>query len=102
MEYLFDEHGKVRKVFLKSRNRAALIEGLRRRFVFMGILNAIFAPLIVSYFLMYSFFRYFEVGATSSGAVISMLTRLIAIPQRPVVDRRQAVHTVRSVEVQGV
>lgn len=27
----------------------------------MGILNAIFAPLIVLYLLMYSFFRYFEV-----------------------------------------
>ncbi|KAJ3491877.1 hypothetical protein NLJ89_g11297 [Agrocybe chaxingu] len=60
MEYLFDDHGKVRKVFLKSKNRAVLIEGLRRRFIFMGILNAIFAPFIVLYFLMYSFFRYFE------------------------------------------
>jgi hypothetical protein len=28
----------------------------------MGILNAIFAPFIVLYFLMYSFFRYFEVS----------------------------------------
>lgn len=27
MEYLFDQHGKVRKVFLKSKNRGALIEG---------------------------------------------------------------------------
>ena len=27
MEYLFDSHGKVRKVFLKSRNRQALVEG---------------------------------------------------------------------------
>jgi len=27
MEYLFDEHGKVRKVFLKSKNRVALIDG---------------------------------------------------------------------------
>jgi len=27
MEYLFDEHGKVRKVFLKSKNRIALIDG---------------------------------------------------------------------------
>ncbi|KAJ4493420.1 putative transmembrane protein [Lentinula lateritia] len=60
MEYLFDKHGRVRKLFLKSKNRAALIEGLRRRFVFMGILNAIFAPFIVLYLLMYSFFRYFE------------------------------------------
>jgi autophagy-related protein 9 len=30
MEYLFDEHGRVRKVFLKSKNRRALIEGYRK------------------------------------------------------------------------
>ncbi|KAJ3774233.1 putative transmembrane protein [Lentinula raphanica] len=60
MEYLFDKHGRVRKIFLKSKNRTVLIEGLRRRFVFMGILNAMFAPFIVLYLLMYSFFRYFE------------------------------------------
>lgn len=29
----------------------------------MGILNAIFAPFIVLYLLMYAFFRYFEVSA---------------------------------------
>jgi hypothetical protein len=28
----------------------------------MGVLNAIFAPFIVIYLLIYSFFRYFEVG----------------------------------------
>ncbi|KAH0583667.1 hypothetical protein H2248_009280 [Termitomyces sp. 'cryptogamus'] len=60
MEYLFDDHGRVRKVFLKSKHRGTLIEGLKRRFIFMGILNAIFAPFIVLYLLMYSFFRYFE------------------------------------------
>lgn len=27
MEYLFDPHGKVRKVFLKSKNKAALVDG---------------------------------------------------------------------------
>lgn len=27
MEYLFDDYGKVRKVFLKAKNRTALIEG---------------------------------------------------------------------------
>ncbi|KAI6036470.1 putative transmembrane protein [Pisolithus microcarpus] len=60
MEYLFDQRGRVRKVFLKNKNRAVLTEGLRRRFIFMGILNAIFAPFIVLYMIMYSFFRYFE------------------------------------------
>ncbi|EPQ57867.1 APG9-domain-containing protein [Gloeophyllum trabeum ATCC 11539] len=60
MEYLFDPSGRVRKVFLKSKNREVLIQGLRRRLIFMGILNAVFAPFIVLYLLMYSFFRYFE------------------------------------------
>ncbi|KAI0958042.1 hypothetical protein AcW1_006235 [Taiwanofungus camphoratus] len=60
MEYLFDPSGRVRKVFLKSKNRAVLIDGLRRRLIFMGILNAIFAPFIVLYLMMYSFFRYFD------------------------------------------
>lgn len=35
---------------------------LQRRFIFMGILNAVFAPFIVLYMIMYSFFRYFDVG----------------------------------------
>ncbi|EIW84892.1 APG9-domain-containing protein [Coniophora puteana RWD-64-598 SS2] len=60
MEYLFDPQGRVRKVFLKNKNRPILIEGLRRRFIFMGILNAIFAPFIVLYMVMYTFFRYFD------------------------------------------
>lgn len=60
MEFLFDQRGRVRKVFLKNKHRAVLIEGLRRRFIFMGILNAIFAPFIILYMIMYSFFRYFE------------------------------------------
>lgn len=28
----------------------------------MGLINAVFAPFIVCYLLMYSFFRYFEVS----------------------------------------
>lgn len=79
MRYLFDNRGRVREVFLKDKdkNREALIIGyaihrleknkadkgnsLRHRFILMGILNAILAPFIVLYLLMYYFFRYFEV-----------------------------------------
>jgi autophagy-related protein 9 len=39
---------------------------LKNRFVFMGILNAVFAPFIILYLLMYSFFRYFEVSQNFS------------------------------------
>jgi autophagy-related protein 9 len=60
MQYLFDHEGKVMKVFLKRKHRQRLIEGLQRRFIFMGCLNAVFAPFIVPYILIYSFFRYFE------------------------------------------
>ncbi|KIR54433.1 autophagy-like protein 9 [Cryptococcus gattii Ru294] len=58
--YLFDRRGQVRKEFVKEKRRKDLVQGLRRRFVFMGILNAIFAPFIILYLLIYSFFRYFE------------------------------------------
>ncbi|KZV87378.1 APG9-domain-containing protein [Exidia glandulosa HHB12029] len=58
--YLFDHEGRVRKVFLKEKNRKVLVEQLKRRFIFMGLLNALFVPFIVLYLVMYSFFRYFE------------------------------------------
>ncbi|EPQ26657.1 uncharacterized protein PFL1_05637 [Pseudozyma flocculosa PF-1] len=58
--FLFDSRGQVRRQFLTDRHRGQLIEGLRRRFVFMAIVNAVFAPFIVLYLLLYSFFRYFE------------------------------------------
>ncbi|UZJ52110.1 hypothetical protein CBS101457_001430 [Exobasidium rhododendri] len=58
--FLFDSKGQVRKEFLTERHRMDLIEGLKRRFIFMAIVNAVFAPFIVLYLLFYSFFRYFE------------------------------------------
>ncbi|CBQ69197.1 related to ATG9-integral membrane protein required for Cvt and autophagy transport [Sporisorium reilianum SRZ2] len=58
--FLFDSNGQVRHQFLSERYRSDLIEGLRRRFLFMAVVNAIFAPFIVLYLLVYSFFRYFE------------------------------------------
>ncbi|BGP20513.1 hypothetical protein JCM10213_007671 [Rhodosporidiobolus nylandii] len=58
--FLFGRDGQVRRAFLSERNKGELVEALRRRFILMGIINAVFAPFIVLYLLMYSFFRYFE------------------------------------------
>ncbi|ORY40075.1 autophagy protein Apg9-domain-containing protein [Leucosporidium creatinivorum] len=58
--FLFGADGQVRRAFLGERNKGELVEALRRRFILMGIINAVFAPFIVLYLLMYSFFRYFE------------------------------------------
>lgn len=35
----------------------------------MGLINAVFAPFIVCYLLMYSFFRYFEVSGAATPEV---------------------------------
>ncbi|KAF9186587.1 autophagy protein atg9 [Haplosporangium sp. Z 767] len=58
--YVFDERGQVRKRFLKDTRRPELVEGLRRRFQFMGLATLVFSPLISIYLILYFFFRYFE------------------------------------------
>lgn len=65
----------------------------------MGILNAIFAPFIVIYILMYSFFRYFEVSPRCLlwSILVADLARLIGISQEPLINRVQTVHLVRQV-----
>ncbi|GAB1209389.1 autophagy protein atg9 [Aspergillus pseudonomiae] len=60
MDYVFNDQGQVRTLFLKDTHRKALSEGLRRRFIFAGIMNIFVAPFIVVYFLMHYFFRYFN------------------------------------------
>ncbi|KAG0043627.1 autophagy protein atg9 [Gryganskiella cystojenkinii] len=58
--YVFDERGQVRKRFLKDTRRAELVDGLRRRFQFMGLATLLFSPFISIYLVLYFFFRYFE------------------------------------------
>lgn len=60
LDYVFNEQGQVRPIFLKDAHRKALSEGLRRRFLFAGIMNIFIAPFIVVYFLLSYFFRYFN------------------------------------------
>lgn len=60
LDYVFNEQGQVRPLFLRDTHRRALSEGLRRRFVFAGIMNVFVAPFIVVYFMMHYFFRYFN------------------------------------------
>jgi autophagy-related protein 9 len=59
LDYVFNEHGQVRPLFLKDTHRRALSEGLRKRFRFAGFMNIFAAPFLVTYFLMHYFFRYF-------------------------------------------
>lgn len=60
MDFVFNEQGQVRPVFLKESHRRVLSSGLRRRFVFAGVMNIICAPFIVVYLTLLYFFRYFN------------------------------------------
>ncbi|OAX81033.1 hypothetical protein ACJ72_04627 [Emergomyces africanus] len=60
LDYVFNDQGQVRTLFLKDTHRKALSDGLRRRFLISGLLNIFIAPFFLVYFLMHYFFRYFN------------------------------------------
>ncbi|KAL8735572.1 MAG: hypothetical protein Q9166_000741 [cf. Caloplaca sp. 2 TL-2023] len=60
LDFVFDEHGQVRPIFLKDTHRRALSDGIRSRFLFAGFMNVICGPFIIIYFIMLYFFRYFN------------------------------------------
>lgn len=95
MGFLFDSNGQVRKEVVRDKSRN-LVTQLQTRFVFAGLLNAVFAPFIVVYLLLYSFFRYFEVGGASDQ------TDAAGVPQESIFHGWQAVHSLRPVEVPRV
>ena len=61
LDYVFNEQQQVRPLFLKDTHRRKLSEGLRRRFLFAGIMNVICAPFIIIYLMIYYFFQHFNV-----------------------------------------
>ncbi len=60
LDFVFDERGQVRPLFLKEKHRRALSDGLRRRFLFAGVMNVLCAPFIIIFFVLLYFFRYFN------------------------------------------
>lgn len=60
MDFVFNENGQVRSIFLKENQRQVLIDGLRRRFLFAGFTNILCAPVTVVYLALLYFFRYFN------------------------------------------
>ncbi|KAK3805030.1 MAG: autophagy protein Apg9-domain-containing protein [Benniella sp.] len=67
--FVFDERGQVLKRFLKDVRRPELVDGLRRRFQFMGFATILFAPFISVYLMLYFFFRYFEEYHKNPGSI---------------------------------
>ncbi|KAA8904513.1 hypothetical protein TRICI_005458 [Trichomonascus ciferrii] len=60
MDFAFNDQGQLRPVFLKETHRRILSDGLRRRFLFAGVMNIVFSPFIILYLTLLYFFRYFN------------------------------------------
>jgi hypothetical protein len=72
--FVFDNRGQMKKRFLKEKNKHILVAGLKRRFIFMGLLNLILAPFIFAYLLLHFFYRYFEVRKSLKKGLLTALT----------------------------
>jgi autophagy-related protein 9 len=59
IDFVFNEHGQVKSLFIKDTHRKELSDALRRRFLFAGTVNIIVAPILVAYFVVHYFFSYF-------------------------------------------
>eukprot|EP01132_Coremiostelium_polycephalum_P005254 gene5254-6537_t len=58
--FVFDEHGIIKKEFLDPRQRQRLARGLSRRFITIGIIGLFTSPFIFFFLLINFFFQYAE------------------------------------------
>lgn len=63
LDMAFNEFGQVRQDFLRADRRSALSQKLRQRLYFAGLLNLIFAPVVLVYVVIVYFFTYYNVSA---------------------------------------
>ncbi|KAF7546909.1 hypothetical protein G7046_g9171 [Stylonectria norvegica] len=60
LDMAFNELGQVQQDFLLPNRRAVLSQKLRQRLFFAGILNLIFAPVVLAYVVIVYFFTYYN------------------------------------------
>lgn len=62
LDMVFNERGQVRQDFLRADRRSLLSQKLKQRLYFAGILNLVFAPVVLAYVIIVYFFTYYFVG----------------------------------------
>ncbi|RDA93397.1 hypothetical protein CP533_2004 [Ophiocordyceps camponoti-saundersi (nom. inval.)] len=60
VDMVFNDSGQVRQDFLRADRRGILIKRLRQRFIFAGLLNLVFAPVVFAYVVIVYFFTYYN------------------------------------------
>jgi autophagy-related protein 9 len=60
MDFVFNERGQVRSLFLKDTHRKDLSTALRNRFIMIGMASLVFAPFLATFFVIRHFFLNFN------------------------------------------
>ncbi|PHH63568.1 hypothetical protein CDD82_1884 [Ophiocordyceps australis] len=60
LDMVFNELGQVRQDFLRADQRVVLSRKLRQRLYFAGLLNLLFAPVVLAYVVIVYFFTYYN------------------------------------------
>ncbi|KND93043.1 Autophagy-like protein 9 [Tolypocladium ophioglossoides CBS 100239] len=60
LDMAFNELGQVRQDFLRADRRGLLSQKLKQRLYFAGLLNLIFAPVVLAYVIIVYFFTYYN------------------------------------------
>ncbi|PHH58532.1 hypothetical protein CDD81_5481 [Ophiocordyceps australis] len=60
LDMVFNELGQVRQDFLRADQRVVLSRKLRQRLYFAGLLNLLFAPVVLAYVIIVYFFTYYN------------------------------------------
>lgn len=62
LDMVFNEFGQVHQDFLRSGKRGVLSQKLKQRLYFAGVLNLVFAPIMLVYVIIVYFFTNFQVS----------------------------------------
>lgn len=62
LDMAFNQLGQVHQDFLRADRRGLLSQKLRQRLFFAGVLNLIFAPVVLAYVVIVYFFTYYHVS----------------------------------------
>ncbi|KAK1251375.1 hypothetical protein MKX07_006854 [Trichoderma sp. CBMAI-0711] len=60
LDMAFNELGQVQQDFLRAERRGILSQKLKQRFYFAGLLNLLFAPIVLAYVIIVYFFTYYN------------------------------------------
>lgn len=76
LDMAFNELGQVQQDFLRADKRGVLSRKLRQRFYFAGVLNLLFAPVVLAYVVIVYFFTYYNVCNLNRHEISPLISRL--------------------------